>query len=234
MNKKSSITLLYSGVAILCVLILGMSWFLANANSDDETALVNPSAPGRVLSTIKEGLPIETQSGTQRNLKDLEGKVWLFCQFFVDCPQCAQRNFTDLLAIANQYKDDPDFRIVCLSVNPEEDSVEQLAKYAESAKADEAFWWFARADKEKSYQWVRSQLFFHDIKERTDEAEIASKGRFAHDMAIAVIDKDGQMRGKFDLYSTKFQKPDLYETWKTEIARRIEVCLEEEVGKTRQ
>jgi len=233
MDKKKTIILFYAGVALVCALILGTFNFIAKVTEPEQIVTspqsgepVNQSSM-RVLSTIKKGLPIETQSGTQRDLKDLEGQVWLFCQFFVDCPQCAQRNFTDLAKISKAYKDHKNFNVVCLSINPEEDSVEKLALYAKNAGADEDYWWFARADKEMSYQWVREQLKFHDIKERTNPAEAEVKGRFAHDMSIAVIDAKGQMRGKFDLYSSKFQNPDLYDMWKSEINRQIRTLLNE-------
>jgi|GEM_PF-1278095 len=232
MDKKNSIILLYIGVAVICALIIGVFNFIAKATDTPSPTSYQVGEPTnrsemRVLSTIKTGLPIETQSGKERNLEDLEGKVWLFCQFFVDCPQCAQRNFTDLAKISRDFQNHPDFNVVCLSINPEEDSVEKLALYAEKAEADERYWWFARAGKERSYQWVRDELKFHDIKERTNPDEAKARGRFLHDMSIAVIDKKGQMRGKFDLYSTKFQNPDLYDMWKSEINRQIRTLLEE-------
>ncbi len=226
MDKKKTLIMLYGGVAVLCILILGMSFFLSTNKKSPIAQPTPEEVPGRILSVISEGLEVENQLGEQLNLKDLDGKVWLFCQFFVDCPQCAQRNFTDLLEIAKTYKDEKDFRIICLSVNPEEDTVEKLAEYSDMAKADPKFWWFVRADKEAGSAWVRSQLYFHDVKERTDVGEINSKGRYAHDMGIALIDREGQMRGKYDLYSSKFQNEKLYNKWKEEMAHKIRLYLD--------
>ena len=76
--------------------------------------------------------------------------------------------------------------VVCFSVDPEDDTAQKLAEVRESLNADPKNWWFLKTDREKIWNFMTEKMYFTRILERFEPAEIAAKGRWAHDLGIQV------------------------------------------------
>ena len=90
------------------------------------------------------------QAGETVRLSQLKGKVWLVAEFFAVCPHCAMRNGAELRAIYDEFKNHPDFQIVCISVDPQTDTVQKLKDYASALGADTSDRWFLNGGDEKA------------------------------------------------------------------------------------
>ncbi len=230
MTDKTKITLIYSSVAVLCILFISGFIFLGKlydikAEADKPLAVDIGKETFDELLQLQEDITLTNQDGQTVSISDLKDKVWVFAQFFAKCPMCAERNYSDLMKIYKQYKGNPDFMIVCMSVDPEADDVAKLKEYAASVKADTSNWWFLTGDRAEMHAYMSGEMKFLDIRERTDELEIARKGRYAHDLGVAVFDQDLKMRVKVDLAFARSQSHELLKTYEEKLHGAINLSL---------
>jgi protein SCO1 len=233
MNPKSKIILLYLGVVVISAAIIGTAMYLRSGMPKQEQLLVENA--GRQTEAewfpIKRDLTGVNQAGEQVKLSDLKGKVWIVAEFFAICPHCAQRNGAELRAIYDEFKNNPDFQIVCISVDPSQDSVERLKDYAAALGADAKNWWFVNAGDEKAtHEYLEKELKFFGIRERTSQSDIDANGRFSHDLAFMMVDRDWQVVGKWPLAEARSEdaqkrQPELYDTLKKSLYGRLRTEL---------
>lgn len=226
MTKKTTLTLFYGGIGLLCIGIMFLSRYLHHANEsqgikpsnearmeldpkklhqlnayDLANYIVNPGkAKVEVWFEIDEDLEATNQLGEEVSLSDLSGKVVLVANFFAVCPMCAQRNGEELYKIYETFRDHPDFHIVCISVDPANDDVEKLKAYGEALNADPSNWWFLNAgSEEETHRYLEEQLKFFSVVERTDPLDIEANGRFSHDLGFLLLNRDLDVVGKWPL-----------------------------------
>lgn len=230
MTNKTKIVLIYTTVALICALAIG--GFATLGKLYDIKALassplarnVGKDAPQEFL-TLQKDLTLTNQAGKQVSIFDLKDKVWVFAQFFAKCPMCAQRNYTDLMKIYEKYNDDPQFMLVCMTVDPEADSVTKLQAYAKAVGADTKNWWFLTGNKKELHSYMSDEMKFLDIRKRTNPEEIATKGKYAHDLGLAVFDQGLVMRVKRDLSFARSQNKDLIKSYEADLHQSIQYSL---------
>ena len=233
MTDKTKITLIYTSVAILSalmifgfVLLRNLKDMKADVGKNNEMAVNVGKNDQNEFLQLQKDITLTNQDGEEVSISELKDKVWVFAQFFAKCPRCAERNYTDLLALYKEYSDDPNFAIVCMSIDPETDNVERLKEYAEVVKADSKKWMFLTGDKEAMYSYMSDEMKFLDIRKRTDPAQIAAQGLYAHDMGVAVFDKDLKMSVKVDLAFARTQNEDLLKAFETKLYKTIDTALD--------
>jgi len=206
MTDKQKITTIYVSAAAISVLILLTTWLVQS------TQLKPPPAPepqfvvgksSGPLLTLRNDLGLKHQDGRDVKISDLKGKVWAFAQFYATCPMCAKRNSQGLKALYDKYKDNPDFVVVCITVDPASDGVEQMKSYAEALGADDANWWFLTGDTNALTDYMVNEMKYQAIVKREDPDEAARLGAFEHDMSIAVYDRNLSMISRHDLYNAR-------------------------------
>ncbi len=233
MKRNTTIALFYTGVAVVSAAIVGTSFYLRSQLPEpDMASIVNAgkeTAPN--WFTIAEDLSAINQDGENVKLSDLKGKVWIAAEFFAVCPHCAVRNGEELRKIYDAFKDHPDFQIVCISVDPENDKQEKLADYATALGADSKNWWFLNAgDVKTTHEYLEQQLKFFGIRERSDPVDIETNGRYAHDLGFLLVDRDFRVIGKWPLADARSERarndtPELYEQLKKELFDRVRMEL---------
>lgn len=88
---------------------------------------------------------LRDQTGAEVSSSTLEGRVVLGAIFFANCPgPCFREN--QAIADILREVDDPDLLVVSLTCDPDNDTPEALAKYAERFDADPARWKFLTGD----------------------------------------------------------------------------------------
>lgn len=230
---KGKVIAIYAFVGVACVAMI-VFFQRVGANFEEEhpqqqsmAGDVGKETP-ETFFPIEEDLALTRQDGESVMLSDIEGEVTVLAQFFAVCPMCAERNGRELGEIYRKFGDHPDFRIVCISVDPETDGVEELQAYGEALGADPENWWFTTAgDMERTHSYLEEELGFFEIRERGDPVDIASKGRYAHDLGFLIIDRDLNVIGKWPLADARSETarerdPGLYERLKTDMYRRLE------------
>lgn len=235
MSRNGKIISIYTTVAVLSVAMVVLFIKVGAGVPDTELPVATDvgKEAAETFFPIEEDLELTTQTGEKVMLSDIKGEVTVLAQFFAVCPKCAQRNGIELRALYERFREHPDFRIVCITVDPETDGVEELGDYAKVFHADPDNWWFVTAgDQAKTHDYLEHVLKFFRIGERTDPVDIASNGRFAHDLAFLVVDRDFNVVGKWPLADARSEEamerdPELYEHLKAEMYERIESELAE-------
>lgn len=138
------------------------------------------------------------------------------------CPHCALRNGQELREILNEFSSHQDFHLTCISIDPETDNVDKLKDYASALNADPKNWWFlTTGDNAKAHDYMEGTLKFFKIKQRTDPADIESNGRFAHDLGLALVNKNFEVVGKWPLADARKTDPVLYESLKKDMYEKF-------------
>ncbi|MEP2774385.1 MAG: SCO family protein [Luteolibacter sp.] len=239
MNKRTTIITFYAIVALICVGILALVNMVIVPNlrakgEETETFVKIKTETQQSWFPIEKDLSAINQAGEKVKLSDLRGKVWVVAEFFAVCPHCAVRNGAELRNIYDEFKDHPDFQMVCISVDPAQDDEEKLADYSEALSADVEDWWFLNAGEEKAtHEYLENTLKFFGIRERSDPAEIEASGRFSHDLGLILVDRDFNVIGKWPLADARSDAgreldPGLYERLKKEMFSRIRTELDKE------
>ena len=237
MTKTTTLTLFYAGVALVCAAILALVNFLILPGLNTKGAeTIDFANVGRQRQEawfpIGKDLVATNQAGETVKLSDLRGKVWVVAEFFAVCPHCAVRNGKELREIYDAFKDRPDFHIVCISVDPQQDDVEKLKDYAEALGADSKNWWFLNAGDEKAtHEYLEKTLKFLGVRDRTDPAQIEANGRFEHDMGLLAVSRDFSTFGKWDLafQRSELGTPEGYKSVKSAMMTRLREELDKKI-----
>ncbi len=234
MKRTTTIALFYTGIAAICIGILSISMWLRKGLNTPYQA---PAAVNTGKETASQWFAIEkdltaiTQDNQSVKLSDLRGKVWLVAEFFAVCPHCALRNGKELTEIYAEFGKHPDFHIACISIDPETDKVEKLADYAKVLKADAKNWWFLNAgDTASTHEYLEKTLKFIKVQNRIDPLDIESNGKYDHDMAFTLVDRNFNVIGKWNLVGARSEQgkktdPGLYDRMRNELFTRIRTEL---------
>ncbi len=234
MTDRGKIIAIYGCVAAFSAAFVSGMMYLGKQVPDQPqpVAIDTGAAKEEKFFPIAKDFSGMNQSGEQVKLSDLKGKVWVVSEFFAVCPLCGERNGKDLYDLSKAFKDDPDFRVVCISVDPETDTLERLKEYGKSLDADPARWWFlSHPNQQETHDYLEQELKFFKIRERTDKLERDINGRYAHDMGITLVDRDWNVIGKYPLFDAdsaagRKLDPDNYARLKKELMDRIKAELE--------
>ena len=234
MSDKTKIILMYVGIAIFAAVLVAMFSFLRIAQEKREqrematriATDIGKSQKGEFMRLTGD-LVATNQDGETVRVSDLKDKVWLAAGFFAACPNCSARNGDHLVKFYQKYKDNPDFHIVCFSVDPEVDVPSRIRDYADVLNADTSNWWFLTGSQEEIHRYMEEEMKFLGVRERTDPVEIEAQGRYAHDMGVAVFGQGLVMLEKKDLFYAREQSQEMYDHFEALLTNALDKGLAE-------
>lgn len=116
----------------------------------------------------------------------LSGKVWLFNLFFTSCEGPCPLITGNLKEIYSLYKDQPNFKILSLSVDPERDNPQKLTEYAKRFDVNPANWFFVVGPEAQM-----REVAINSFKLGTqDDAKL-------HSNRVVLVDSEGKIRGTY-------------------------------------
>lgn len=92
------------------------------------------------------------RSGRRITLADLLGKVWVVNFFYTECTETCPLQSANMARLQADLSGEPDVRLVSISVDPEHDTPEVLAEYANRFGADPDRWLFLTGPKDAIYR----------------------------------------------------------------------------------
>lgn len=134
------------------------------------------------------------QEGRTVTDRDLSGKVYVVDYFFTTCRGICPRLNTNMKRLANDLANQPDFRLLSFTVDPETDSVGRMKKYADSLGADPGRWYFLTGRKDSLYHLARSGYLLDDPKNNLTDIN----DQFLHTQFLALVDRSGRVRKIYD------------------------------------
>ena len=229
MTDKSKIYLIYSVVALVSALIMAVAFYIRGQRvQPGGDAYYSETTEFAPLLTLEKDLTLTRQDGQEVKVSDLKGKVWALAQFYATCPMCAKRNSQGLKAVYEKFKNHPDFKLICMTVNPEEDGVEQMKSYAEALGADASDWWFLTGEADGLKDYMVSEMKFDPVQKRTNPDEIAMKGELMHNMRIVVYNRNLSMVGSRSPYDARKNGDKAYEEELKALNQMIDAVLKQQ------
>ena len=144
------------------------------------------------LSATVQPFSFITENNTVFTQKDMQGKVCVVNYFFTTCKGVCPRMNGNLKEVYEQYKSNPDFMILSHTSDPETDSAARLKQYAEKMQVNTKIWIFLTGRKDSLYKQARNSYLLDDPK----NAVVNINDQFLHTQFLALVDKNGNLRGQ--------------------------------------
>ena len=98
----------------------------------------------------------------------------------------------NLKEVYEQFKNRPDFMILSHTCDPDNDSVPKMKRYADSMQVNTQKWEFLTGRKDSLYKMARYSYGIDDPKNSVNDI----KDDFIHTQFVALVDKNGVVRGQ--------------------------------------
>jgi protein SCO1/2 len=195
-------------ILVVLIFIIGVvsAYFITKPSEEKPIKIYNPIdvQPEMVEKDLMRkgfGHTIATfsftdQTGKPFGSKNLKGKIYVAEYFFTTCGTICPRMNAQMQRVHEAFKNNTRFNIVSLTVDPETDTVAQLARYAQEHKADARQWHFLTGKKEDLYRLARRSFFLLKPAEVKNQGDIGSD--FIHTNNFVLIDQHQQIRGYYD------------------------------------
>jgi protein SCO1/2 len=125
--------------------------------------------------------------GNPVSLVHLEGKIWVADFIFTTCSSICPVMTRHMAVLHDRYQDEERLRLVSISVNPEYDTPEVLAEFAERYQADPETWFFLTGPREDI-----QDLAVHSFKIGSVEEPVFHSGYFV------LVDGNARIRAYYD------------------------------------
>lgn len=169
-------------------------------------AVIIVFAAVRAIKPASKGaLPVLGQAGafhlTERGgktvrLEDLQGSVWIGDFIFTRCAGICPIMTGHMKRLQEKLKD-PGIRFVSFSVDPEYDTPQKLAEYADKAGADKDKWMFLTGDKKTIFD-LSLQHFHLGVGDIPEAERPAPDQTVTHSSRFVLVDKKGKIRGYYE------------------------------------
>lgn len=129
-------------------------------------------------------------------LKDVKGKVFVAEYFFTTCGTICPRMTAQMERVHRKFKHENHFEILSFTVDPETDTVEQMAAYAQMHGADSQQWHFLTGKREDLYRVARRSFFVLKPAAAVNQGDVGSD--FIHTNNFVLVDQELRIRGYYD------------------------------------
>lgn len=146
------------------------------------------------LDTIYYQVPdfdVTDQDGKKLNSKELSNGIVIANFFFANCKDVCPTMNRRLAGVYDKYKEFSEVQFLSITVDPDNDSVSVLNKYASKYKANSKIWHFVRAEKEELFKIGQGFLLPINVEEKTID----------HSQQFILLDKSKRIRGSYDSFS---------------------------------
>lgn len=151
-----------------------------------------------VLSTLPD-FTLTAENGKPFGLKDMAGKVWVADFVFTSCADACPKLQNKMRRIQDRLLPDGDIRLLSVSVDPDRDTPEKLAKYAQSFGATPLWRYLTGPQKDVERTVVQG---FHTAMAKLPIPKGADTQAEAFDIMhgerFVLVDAQGRIRGFYD------------------------------------
>ncbi|AOW20846.1 SCO family protein [Urechidicola croceus] len=133
------------------------------------------------------------QNGKTVNNETFKGKVYVVEFFFTTCPTICPIMNSKMVDIQNEFFGNPNFGIASISINPAYDTPEILKEYAEQYQVSSPNWHMLTGQPQEVVYSLANNGFKLYAGVAGEEV-----GGFEHSGLFALIDKDGNIRSRYD------------------------------------
>jgi protein SCO1/2 len=186
----------HAGVALLAALAAACSDTQAGSGGAlAPSASTSPDAEDPVAFGAVPAFALVSQTGATVAASDLAGRPFVAAAIFTTCYGPCPR-ITRGMGWLQEELAGTDVRLVSISVDPERDTPEVLAAYAEAAGADERRWLFLTGGRDEVERVLREGFLLGVERASPDEPVVG--GAITHSTLLVAVDAGGRLRGWYD------------------------------------
>ncbi len=159
-----------------------------------EDGVENPFQECDVVEVGQHYIPeftFTTQNNQQMGRSEMEGKITIVDFFFTSCPSICPVMSTEMERVDDAFRNEDDVQIYSISIDPEYDTPEVLAEYAQRHNANPDKWHFLTGDKSNIYELARCGFILPTLDGYGDPEE------FIHSDKFVLVDELGRIRGYY-------------------------------------
>ncbi len=179
-------------------LFFGLSFLFLSCGQTEKLPILGPKETIEIngkVDTIYHQIPdfsLINQDSLEYGTKDLEGKVFVADFFFTTCPTICPVMKTQLLRVHEKFKEEEDFKIISISIDPNYDKPSILKDFSNKLSIDNHQWNFLTGDQAKIFELGEKEFL---VTTQKDENEL---GGYLHSGAFLLIDRNRRIRGIYD------------------------------------
>lgn len=203
-SKKQNDERLFAIIAVVMCLILGIGFCTllfvlnyrgqssdasANGLPDAKPTLIHPDHPRKLVD-----FSLIDSSGHAVTRSDFNGKILIVDFLFTSCSLTCPAVNSQMAQVQQQTTNQPDVKLLSITVDPRDDTPEVLQQYGQRFGADTNRWLFLTGKKNALYDLIGNSFLAHD----TNDPFNYMPGNFSHTERIAIVDSRGNLCGYFD------------------------------------
>jgi protein SCO1/2 len=189
---KSKLLLLGFGVVGLGIIIGTALWLSLGSHP-------RSGGPGTVAGLNHYGsvpdFSLTERSGSTVSLARLRGKIWVADFIYTTCTDTCPLQSAMMAKLQDAYASKPEVQLVSITVDPERDTPQVLALYADKYRADAERWYFLSGRRERITQLI--QQGFH-LAVASIPAGGDAVGMIPHSPRFVLVDQQARIRGYYD------------------------------------
>ena len=135
------------------------------------------------------------RNGSSINLDHLRGKIWIADFIYTTCMDTCPLQTAMMAKLQQEYAGKPDVQLVSFTVDPERDTPQALARYADKHQADRSRWYFLTGQRDRIIRLI--QQGFH-LAVAAAPVESDQNGMIPHSPRFVLVDKEARIRGYYD------------------------------------
>ncbi len=132
------------------------------------------------------------QEGVEVTEKTFNDKIYIADFIFLSCPTICPVMTNEMHEVYETYKSNPNVLFISHTVDPVNDSIPLLKRYAENLGAEATLWHFVTGNKNDIYRLAEESYF------AVAYADSAAPGGFVHSGGLFLVDKNKHIRGVYD------------------------------------
>ena len=135
------------------------------------------------------------RSGENITLAELRGKIWIADFIYTSCTDTCPLQTGMMAKLQEEYAAKANLQLVTVTVDPERDTPEVLARYAARHNADAKRWFFLTGQRDRIIRLIQDG-FHLSVAALPSGAE--PTGMIPHSPRFVLIDQDARIRGYYD------------------------------------
>lgn len=200
-SKQRDDERLFFYIATIGSLVFGTGFYLlmivlnSRENGTGEAAenfpsrLISPDHPRQLVN-----FSLTDRTGRTVTRSYLDGKILIVDFLFTSCSLTCPVVNSQMAQIQQLTTNQPDVKLVSLTVDPRDNTMDVLAKFGERFGADTNRWLFLTGEKTTLYDLIATSFLNQDL----DDPFSYMPGNFSHTERIALVDSHGKLCGYFD------------------------------------
>lgn len=182
----------------IIIMIIFAGFFVARSYVDTLKNYADEYRPPVKQGLISAGnLGLIRHDGEVVSWLDLQGQIWLLAQIATTQPETGELGREVMKELSEKFADTNRVRCVLLTIDSENDKVEQLAAFADGMEVELPDWWMVGADMESVHKYVQAKMKFGQLPYR-EEAEGEEPGKWVFDTSVMIVDPTLHIRGHYD------------------------------------